>query len=871
MLAKIRPASSTTDHLFIGTDRYNYFTLSWDAETRSLKTPRSFVDLADRASRDAQHGDRVLIDPSGRFMTLELYEGTVTVIPIVQPLPPRRGRPQTLNYEVGALGEPSSTRIDELMVRSSAFLYTDDHDDEAAGSVSSGKKANPRMALLFETSQQKVRLQIRDLEFQAAPSGESGTPELVEKYKMRQELELGASHIIPIEMPAGGLLILGETSITYLDIKRNDVKRQPLESPTVFVAWEKVDALRWLLADDYGRLYFMMLKLDSNNNVESWQVDFIGKTSRASTLVYLDAGHFFVGSHHGDSKVIKLAAQSFEVVQSFNNIAPITDFAIMDLGNRSDSGSQAHEFSSGQARIVTGSGVFDDGSLRSVRSGVGIEELGVIDDVTAITDLFPLATAESSLAASQVDTLVVSFFDYTRIFSFSQGDEQIEELGEFMSFDLGAATLVARNLSSDRLLQVTPVEVAIVDLRSGSKVANFRIPEGSLITSASANETRLLVAVDARTLMVFDLATAGQSVQVVAQKEVGTEKQIAGLTVEGALSNICVVTFWETAEVVVYDLQTLNQLHVASIGQPMKTVPRSVVIAQILPEPAPRTLFVSTADGHVITFSLNADQTLSGESRMVLGSNQVLFKTLPRSNGLHNVFVACEQPTLIYSNEGRMVYAAVNTEFASRVCAFNAVSFPGAIAIATERELKICLIETERMTQIQSLYIGEIVRRIAYSEREKAFGLGTIKRSLTDDGEELVQSHFKLADEVTFRELDTYDLDQEEMIESTIRAELPISTDANGDRVYEDVFIVGTCFLDEPGADVVGAEGIKGRLLIFRVTPDKKLKLMREAKVKGSVTSLGFLDGKIVAGLLKTVSLLLRSKALFHSISNVVN
>ena len=43
--------------------------------------------------------------------------------------------------------------------------------------------------------------------------------------------------------------------------------------------------------------------------------------------------------------------------------APILDFAVMDMGGR-DGETQTNEYSSGQARLVTGSGGWEEGSLR---------------------------------------------------------------------------------------------------------------------------------------------------------------------------------------------------------------------------------------------------------------------------------------------------------------------------------------------------------------------------------------------------------------------------------------------------------------------------------------------------------------------------
>ena len=123
------------------------------------------------------------------------------------------------------------------------------------------------------------------------------------------------------------------------------------------------------------------------------QLDLLGETSRASTLVYLDGGKIFVGSHQGDSQVIQISKQNLEVIQTFANIAPILDFTVMDMGNRT-ADAPVNEFSSGQARIVTGSGAFKDGSLRSIRSGVGLEDLGSIGDMGApVSEIFSLRSS----------------------------------------------------------------------------------------------------------------------------------------------------------------------------------------------------------------------------------------------------------------------------------------------------------------------------------------------------------------------------------------------------------------------------------------------------------------------------------------------
>lgn len=637
----------------------------------------------------------------------------------------------------------------------------------------------------------------------------------------------------------GGLLVLGETSIKYIDDANNETISKPLDESTVFVAWEQVDGQRWLLADDYGRLFFLMLVLDSQNEVEGWKIDYLGETSRASVLVYLGAGVTFIGSHQGDSQVIRIGDGSFEIIQTLSNIAPILDFTIMDLGTR-EGDNYTHEFSSGQARIVTGSGAFNDGTLRSVRSGVGLEELGVLGEMDHITDMWSLQVASSG---DFTDTLVATFVNETRVFRFSPEGE-VEELDEFLGFNLSENTLLSCNLPGGRILHVTENGVCIADIESGMTTSSW-IPNGQAITSASSNDENLVIVVGGQTMFVMDVK---HDLKVTSEKDFGKDNQVSGVTIPSSPSQVCITAFPQKAQVSVLSLEELTELQSESLGTTREAFPRAVVLAAILAD-SPATLFISMADGSVVTFSYDADNhSLTGMNKLILGSEQPTFKKLPRGDGLFNVFATCEHPSLIYGSEGRIIYSAVNSEGATRVCYFNTEAYPDAIAVATASDLKIALVDKERTTQIQTLPIKATVRRVAYSPAEKAFGIGTIKRTLRS-GAEIVESQFVLADEIMFRQLDAFDLRQDELVESVIRAEMSPQKSQSGEQASRDRFIVGTAYLDD---DEEGP--IRGRILVFEVDANRKLNLRAQQPVKGACRALAMMDNKLVAALVKTVS-----------------
>ncbi len=625
----------------------------------------------------------------------------------------------------------------------------------------------------------------------------------------------------------------------YVDADDELAASVSLPEPTSFVAWTGISATEFLLGDECGKLHLLTLASVGDDPSASRQPSFVrlGVTSRPTCLVQLPNDCVFVGSHQGDSQVVRLDIHNsaIEILQTLPNIAPILDFTIMDLGSRAGD-AQMNEYSSGQARIVTGSGAFQDGSLRSVRSSVGLEEQGTLAEITGIRGLYSLRTAGGS---EFDDTLVVSLLDESRVFSFSPEGE-VEELESFGGFSLAEHTITACNVFGHRILQVTNSQVQLIDAEGITTITQWKPGPGKFITSASANAEKVLLAVAGMRLVVLDIRS---DLAVVADSSGDENKQIACVTVPSASSDIGVIGIWQEATVAVLRLDTLEVVHAARLSeQGEASVPRSLLLAPVLAG-HPRTLLVAMADGTVLTFTLDdANPSLSGKKSIVLGTQEAKFWALARGDGLYNVFATCEHPSLIYGSEGRLVYSAVTAEEATAVCQFNAEAFPGSVIVSTSEELKLAVIDEERRTHVRDLHIGETVRRVAYSPPLKAFGLGTISRRF-ESGAEVVRSRVKLVEEIIFDLLDMYDLNADELVESVIRAEL---RDAANEPIER--FIVGTGYVEE------AVESMKGRIIIFEVDKDRKLQVVTELGVKGACRCLGVLDGKIVAALVKTVS-----------------
>jgi DNA damage-binding protein 1 len=845
ILETLRPKDSKTDLLFVGTDRFEYFTLIWNPETSQLDTSNPFKDPGERHMRDSQSQDRCLVDPSGRFLAMHLWEGVLSILRLGQ-----RGK------KAMELEWMDQVRLSELFIKASTFLYTDTGHPKIAFLYQSRADSGDAKLAIYRLTKDDRHTEAskfepsRDRELDR-DMPDPGASMLIPVRKVEEEVKRhNVRNVESAKAHLGGLIVVGETRLLYIDEVTKTTVQSALREASIFVAWAELDVTHYFLADDYGSLHLLSLNTEGVV-VTGMDVHNIGKTSRASKLVYLGNNLLFVASHYGDSQLYRLdlqsedASQYLQLVQTVDNIGPILDFTIMDMGNRGDEGQLGNEYSSGQARIVTCSGVHKDGTLRSVRSGVGLEDVGILGDMEYCRGLFSL----KSYGSPKTDVLAVSFLTETRVFRFDAQGE-VEEVESFSGMAFDHQTLLAVSLPNGRLLQVTPAAATLLDAESGVTIASWTPNRQGTIISASANPDSLLLSVDGTELLSLSLS---DDLRVVQQKDIGSKDQVACIHVPPQLRGVAVVGFWSSNTVSIINLNTLEPIHGESLrtSKDDASIPRDLALVQILPPSVSGpTLFVAMQDGNVITFNISEDLALSGRKRVILGMRQARFHLLPQTDGIYSIFATTEHPSLIYGAEGRIVYSAVTADEATYICPFDTQAFPDCIAVATDSQLKISHIDRQRRTHVKTIRMGEMVRRIAYSPKEKVFGLGCIRRELVA-GEEIVRSSFQLVDEILFDRVGkAFPLGSPsytELVECVVRAEM---TDSYGNPAER--FIVGTSFLPDP--DFGAGTEARGRMLFFGVDGDRNPYLILSHELKGACRCLAVMeDGTIVAGLTKTV------------------
>lgn len=326
---------------------------------------------------------------------------------------------------------------------------------------------------------------------------------------------------------------------------------------------------------------------------------------------------------------------------------------------------------------------------------------------------------------------------------------------------------------------------------------------------------------------------------------------------------VAAVGFWTTSTISLLSLPDLvsRSDEVLNVRKDLISVPRSIMIANVVERHNP-TMLVAMGDGTLCTFSLDPQNFSLSERKVVtLGTQVFYFCKVPRENNTFSIFAACDYPNLIYGDDGQLMYSAVTADHVTQLQSFNTAAFPSAVAVLVGNELKISTVDTARTIHVKSLFIGDVVRRVVYSNEHQLFALATIHTDILADGVETFRCYLRTVDSESFTVVDSFELQPNEFVESLdchrfAYGEDPLNTN--------DKFILGTGFQNEDSDECK-----KGRILVFEISHDRRLRLAAEHEVKSAVKCIAGYDiDMILATMNKTVSFLSSIKLLSDPLLN---
>ncbi|KAK3842433.1 MAG: UV-damaged DNA binding protein 1 [Linnemannia gamsii] len=873
-LEPFRPPGHTMDMLLLTTTHYQMLTLSLrlssspsGAGAMATIAPQfsilsdTYTDLQDRHARPSEAGQIVIMDPTSALICCHLYQGLLKCITVNahSPMipngrtsaasgvgagrPPHPSRPSTRSVDSTFLDQ-FDLPIDEMTIMSMVFLHG---------------CQRLTLALLYQDKKEVRHVKTYEFDLKNKDKSETGWV---------QSGLSGARTCIAVPAPIGGLLVVGEYSISYFNPAQMTSISITMNA-TIVQCYNHIDqGNRYLLGDHKGMLYILVLECNNAAGSSSFsstrsipvsglKLEALGTISIPEAIVYLDNDHAFVGSHLGDSQLIQLhenadeQGEYVEIMETFTNIAPVTDFEVVDLEGQ------------GQGQIVACSGAFKDGSLRIVRNGVGINDRAVLE-LPGIKGLWSL---KDNLDATTEDVLVMSFLSSTRVVRVTSDSDMVQEnLEGFLS---DTSTLLCGNAQAGLLLQVTEGSVRLIappqHIQAGL-ISEWKPPVGELISIASMNGTQCLVAVGGKTLVYLDIGS--ETIKKVGQTTF--ENEIACIdvnSIDGAnrhASQVCAVGLWVDIKVLLVRLPTMEIL--ASHDLPGDILPRSLLLSRFEGVPY---LLVGLGDGHLLTFAL--DVTLSSlpiPKKISLGTQPIMLRQISAAQGedgsnasgglttgkSDHVFACSDRPTVIYSSNRKILYSNVNLKQVATVASFNCAAFPNALAIVGSDEesvLRIGSIDEFQELHVRTVPVHESAKRISYMASRKCFGVLTTQivsdepesfgptRIVACEEEEI--GFVRLFDDQTFDVLDSYQLSRDESPQC-----ITAVTFAGDPTSYIAVGTADTVSEDVP---------TKGRILILEVSETSKLKLVTELEVEGGVMSVKEFQGKLLCGVNQKICL----------------
>lgn len=133
-------------------------------------------------------------------------------------------------------------------------------------------------------------------------------------------LAAGSNFLVPVSARlGGGVLVAAERSISHYRAATSAV--QCTFDPVYFSCWAAVgaDDARFLLGDQTGSLYLLLLSHNDAGDLVGLSRRSVGVTTTASAISYLDSGSCFVGSRNANSQLVKLLSEPVDAVKEPHN------------------------------------------------------------------------------------------------------------------------------------------------------------------------------------------------------------------------------------------------------------------------------------------------------------------------------------------------------------------------------------------------------------------------------------------------------------------------------------------------------------------------------------------------------------------------
>ncbi|KAJ7505532.1 CPSF A subunit region-domain-containing protein [Mycena galericulata] len=686
------------------------------------------------------------------------------------------------------------------------------------------------------------------------------------------------------------------------------------------------EPLRYLIGDSFGRLAMLSLHDVPKNGLVLIP---LGETSPSTTLTYLTNQVLYIGSHAGDSQLVQIrstplsssdeptlpippeittippgrlappsakgkgrqelaeplrdcvldvSGSFIRVFETFKNIAPILDAALVDTDN------------SGHQQVVTCSGGQNTGSINVLRKGADFQQLATIAGMAHTVGVFALRRTYDDIFDSHV---LVSTLQDTYVFEMKGDDtlEKVESMGG-IGFAPGR-TLAARNVQSTKItppvtrgntilapekteylgtalvVQVTSNGAFLLEFEMDTftQVHDYDVTSrgdsrGLQVVAASINATQVVLALNTGKLLCLEvnggsktLDLKRESPTILGHAEVSA-LSCTPLDTRRSASEIVVVAYWQSNHIEILQQVQGDFVSLCKTGS-LNAVVRSILLYDFGSGEGDSHpyLLAGLGDGSFVFFSWDEEKRVLGASKLTsLGNLPVCFAPCI-VDGKRALFAAGSRAMVFSWDREGLQNSPVMLKEVTAAAQLHHENYESSLILANESALFIGRVRNVDKMHIRSIPLGfDAPQRIAYEPSLKVFGVACTRREPTRIGdlEPTPSSSFRLLDDTTFNNMSQFNCQTDEEITcvTTITLEQDDQSTA--------FFCLGTYTFRSD--ESVPAEG---RVLVFSAYPpggnsrssNFQLSLAASADVRGCVYAVTTVKELIAAGVNSAVML----------------
>ncbi|KAI0269851.1 CPSF A subunit region-domain-containing protein [Gloeopeniophorella convolvens] len=930
------PTNDGKDKLVLLTDHPDprVIFLSYSASTSgtpSLKSTKT-LSLYHHNSRPSEFLHTILVDPSGGVAIANCYTGKIRVIELKN----------------GEYKSDFDAMVSELNILSLAFL--------------SSVPDTYSIAILHLDHNQKIHLLARDLvlsEYELSPSPSLLLPQtaLSSSAVLLTESPPSLVAIPPQESDGkgtspGGILVLGGRKIQLFELsstewqekyrgkqRRSENKKKNTDQAVASKAkekekereakkrkakaavewpWYEVTAwcpaneerTRFFVGDSYGRLVLLSLEALTEHGIILVP---LGEVSPPTALAYIGAQVLFVGSHLGDSQLIRIhtspisdinvptlpiradiltsppgslsgrskgkgraatvdkegggrvvatSGTFIEVIDTWQNIGPILDAVLADVDG------------SGQPRIVTASGGTSSGSLRVIQNGADFQSVATVEGLGGFSNVWPIRPRFHDPHDTHI---LATNANETTLLHLDRPDKVSVVTVQASGFD-ASPTLAVLNVAlrtknaagrtayedSSLIVQVTEKRVSLLGydeaLQTYSVVSSWTPNDqggdwaGRNIVTAALNPSQFVVALSGKRLVVLNLDD-NNVIQLFRYKDVREEVSAISCTPLDStkmFSLYIAVAFWSTRTV---DLLVVasgdSYLEPACTSISLPSLPRSLLLHDFGNAPH---LLIGLRDGTLVAYAITKGSLV--DKRVFSLGTEPVGMTPFELGETRVVFANGGRAALFYLEKGSLQHSSVLLKNVSASARINTSTWTSSLLLATPSGLVVGSVRDIDKMHIRTVPLGlDNPRRLVYDERLRAFAVACVRNDPGRVGDiESSTSSLKLLDDKTFDALGQFTCQPDEEITAITSLPLP-----GGDSVI----CVGTVFFRPEER-----EPSQGRVLLFTTEPlldasgKRELKKLAEIDANGCVYALACVKGLLAAAIGPSVSTLASSLTL---------